>query len=131
MLKRIATVRPEEAIDAKLVDGHPWITVRGPITAAIGDALFARAADFVGQQQARRVVLDFRTAALIEDSLSLLRRVRALDAQPALRDVRTAVVCAARTNAYAFLEGIANQHGHDLRVFTDSAQAMDWLNSAP
>lgn len=130
MLKRAAALDPKEAIDVKLVDGYPWITARGQINTEVGDAVFARAAQLVASQGASRLVLDFRSAALVEDSLALLRRVRAMDAQPALRAVRTAVICAARSNAYAFLEGIANQHGHEFRVFTDSVQAMDWLNSA-
>ncbi len=130
MLKRVAAVSPDQAIDLKLVDGQPWITVRGQIDTEVGDALLARMIEHITSQRAHRLVLDFRAAALIEDSLSLLRRVRAMDAQPELRAVRTAVICTARTNAYAFLEGIANQHGHELRVFTDSALAIEWLKSA-
>lgn len=130
MLKRVTAVSPDKAVDTKVVDGVPWITVRGQVNTEVGDVLFARAAEQVAARQARYLALDFRAAALVEDSLGLLRRVRTMDAQPELRAIRIAVICAARTNAYAFLEGIANQHGHDLRVFTDSALAIEWLKSA-
>jgi hypothetical protein len=129
MLKSQATARPEEAIESAVIDGVLWLTVRGRLTPEVGDALLARIEVMMRANPSPLRLLDFRAAALVEGTLSLIGHVKAVDDNDKLRAGRIAIVCAVRTNAYAFLEATSVQHGHDLKVFTDGARAMEWLRS--
>jgi hypothetical protein len=129
VLKSQATARPEVAIKSAVVDGILWLTVRGPLTPEVGDALLARIEALTRINPYPLRLLDFRAAALVEGTVSLIGHVNAVDASEHLRTGRIAILCAVRTNAYAFLEATSVQHGHDLKVFTDGARAMEWLRS--
>lgn len=129
MLKSQPTALPEVAIKSAVVDGILWLTVRGPLTPEVGDALLARIEALTRTNPYPLRLLDFRAAALVEGTLSLIGHVNAVDASDRLRAGRIAFLCAVRTNAYAFLEAASVQHGHDVKVFTDGARALEWLRS--
>jgi hypothetical protein len=129
VLKPAPREHSEDAIESAVIDGVLWITVHGPITRDVGDAVMARLNALARAYQSSLWLLDFRAASLVEGTVSLIGRVKAVDADDLLRDGHAAIVCAVRTNDYAFLESTANQHGHSLKVFTDGARAMEWLRS--
>ena len=129
MLKPAPREDAEDAVESAVIDGVLWITVHGPMTREVGDAVFVRQRALARAYQGSLRLLDLRAASLVEGTVSLIGRVKAVEDDELLRNGHTAIVCAVRTNAYAFLESTANQHGHSLKVFTDGARAMEWLQS--
>jgi hypothetical protein len=131
-MKRRIQVDAAEAIRTSIEEGVIRVTVRGTIKGALGDRVIAQAQQLAEQSGAQRILYDFRSATLTGGVVNLIRRVRQIDQIEPLRTARTAMICNVRTNDYAFLEATANQHGQDLKVFTDPLAAIQWVkHTAP
>ena len=129
-MKRPIQVSPEEAVQGQVEAGVVRVTVRGRINSAVGDRLMAQARLLAEQSGAQRILYDFRAATLNEGVVSLIRRVKQADQIEPLRTARVAIICNVRTNDYVFLEATANQHGHDLKVFTDPVADIQWVRQS-
>jgi hypothetical protein len=116
--------------EVQLVDGVVWVQAHGALVSTTADALLNAVVIAANSGNSRRILFDFRAAQLAETEVLLYHRVEAASADEVLRASRVAMVCSVRSPRYEFLEATARRAGHDFTVFTDGAQALDWLQTA-
>jgi hypothetical protein len=117
------------SIAALVTEGVVVVTVRGRIEKAAGDELQALCSENLRQTGLRRMLVDFRAAVMVEDTLGRLERVRYADTHAELRACRVALLFTAKSNDALFVEQAALQRGHDLKVLTDGESAWRWLKT--
>lgn len=119
----------DNPIRLQVEGGIVWVTVHGPITRKLGDRILVETLACARQHHTWRFLFDLRRAGLVEGIVSLHQRVIAFEAAGMPAHAPRAVLCSHRTPDYDFLETSSINRGHNLQVFTDGEEALNWLAS--
>jgi len=84
-----------------------------------------------GEHQCRRILSDFRGAKLALSTSEIFRLTERFQASGIDETWKRAILVDTQTSNYGFQERVARERGHQVRVFTDHDDALNWLNWEP
>lgn len=99
----------------------------GKVTMTLVREYIAALLPLLEAHDCRRVLSDSRGAELELSSRDILQFPKMAEASPLTARCKRAVLAAPGTSGYEMYETLSQMQGHKVRVFSNPADAMDWL----
>ena len=101
--------------------------VVGEIDPALVERMAREVAELARRHGCARLLSDLRGATLTPATLDIYAMPRIADESGVPPGFRRALLVAATSRDFVFIETVAVNRGHSLRLFTDPAAALAWL----
>jgi hypothetical protein len=113
--------------DVWIENGVIWAAAAAGLPVSASRRLTHRAIAMAGQARSSRIVLDFRGASLIGNTLALNWHADMLAKSKPPRDIRIAMLCNQYSESVQLWERMLQERDHQAAVFIDIAAALRWL----
>jgi hypothetical protein len=116
--------------DVWLENGVVWAAATAGLPVSASRRLTQRAIAMAGETGSSRIMLDFRDATLIGNTLALGWHADMLARLKPPGGTRVALLCWQYSDSVQLWERALRERGHKATVFTDSGAALTWLEGA-
>jgi hypothetical protein len=116
--------------DVWLDNGVVWAAAAAGLPVSASRRLTQRAIAMAGEAGSSRIMLDFRDATLIGNTLALGWHADMLARLKPPGDMRMALLCLQYSDSVQHWERALRERGHAATVFTDCGAALAWLEGA-
>lgn len=105
------------------------VTFTGPLTMALAREYLAALLPILEETGCQRLLSDSVNAQIQLSSRDILQFPKMMQASPLTESLKRAVLGSEGTSGYEMFETFSKIQGHDLRIFTDRDDALEWLLS--
>ncbi len=116
--------------DVWLDNGVVWAAAAAGLPVSASRRLTQRAITMAGEAKSSRIMLDFRGATLIGNTLALTWHADMLARLKPPGEIHMAMLCWQYSDSVQHWERTMKERGHLAGVFTDSEAALAWLGDA-
>ena len=116
--------------DVWLDNGVIWAAAAAGLPVSASRRLTQRAITMAGEAGSSRIMLDFRGASLIGNTLALTWHADMLARLRPSGNIHMAMLCWQYSDSVQHWERTLRERGHAATVFTDSGAALAWLERA-
>ena len=104
-------------------------TFTGPITMAVVHAYIDALLPILEDTGCHRLLSDSTDAQIQVTTMDIIKFPKLAEASPLTTDLKRAALAPVGTSGYEMYETFSKIQGHEVRVFTDRPEALEWLLS--